>query len=76
LETANSLPLSDINAWTKNLDKDQHFFIHCAGGYRSMIAASILNARGIRNFTEIEGGFNKIKETALPKTNYTCPNSK
>ena len=76
LETANSLPLSDINAWTKNLDKNQHFFIHCAGGYRSMIAASILNARGIRNFTEIEGGFNKIKETALPKINYTCPNSK
>ena len=76
LEIAESFPLSNINTWTKDLDKDQHFFIHCAGGYRSMIAASILNARGIRNFTEIEGGFNKIKETALPKTNFTCTNSK
>ena len=75
LEIAQSLPLSDINKWSSQLDKDQHFYIHCAGGYRSMIAASILNSRGIRNFTEVEGGYNKIKETALPKTQFVCPNS-
>ena len=75
LEIAQSLPLSDINEWSSQLDKDQHFYIHCAGGYRSMIAASILNSRGIRNFTEVEGGYNKIKETALPKTQFVCPNS-
>ena len=65
-------PLSEINDWAGTLDKDEHFFIHCAGGYRSMIAASILNSRGIRNFSEIEGGFNKIKETSVPKSNFVC----
>lgn len=65
-------PLSEINGWAGTLDKDEHFFIHCAGGYRSMIAASILNSRGIRNFSEIEGGFNKIKETSVPKSNFVC----
>lgn len=65
-------PLAEINSWAGMLDNDEHFFIHCAGGYRSMIAASILNARGIRNFSEIEGGFNKIKETDVPKSNFVC----
>lgn len=65
-------PLEDINEWANTLNNDEHFFIHCAGGYRSMIAASILNSRGIRNFTEIEGGFNKIKETSVPKSNFVC----
>ena len=37
-----------------------------------MIAASILNSRGIRNFTEIEGGFNQIKETSVPTSNFVC----
>lgn len=65
-------PLADINEWIKSVDDSEHFFVHCAGGYRSMIAASILNSRGIRNFTEIEGGFNKIKETSIPKSNFVC----
>lgn len=65
-------PLADINEWAGSLENNQHFFVHCAGGYRSMIAASILNARGIRNFTEIEGGFNKIKETDIPRSNFIC----
>ena len=46
--------------------------MHCAGGYRSMIAASILQARGYRNFTEIEGGYNAIAKTNLPKTDFVC----
>lgn len=65
-------PLADINEWANLIDKNEHFFIHCAGGYRSMIASSIFNSRGIRNFTEIEGGFNKIKETGVPKSNFMC----
>ena len=69
---AYSRPLVDINEWAATLDNDEHFYLHCAGGYRSMIAASILNSRGIRNFTEIEGGFNKIKETNVPKSNFVC----
>ncbi|MDV3997397.1 MBL fold metallo-hydrolase, partial [Elizabethkingia anophelis] len=54
---AYSRPLAYINTWIKDIDPKEHFFLHCAGGYRSMIAASILQARGYRNFTEVEGGF-------------------
>ena len=67
-----SRPLDLISDWAGNIDDSEHFFLHCAGGYRSMIAASILNSRGIRNFTEIGGGFNKIKETSVPKSNFVC----
>lgn len=66
LDRALNYPLIEINDWVKKLPKDKEFYLHCAGGYRSMIAASILNARGIRNFKEIGGGFAKIKETGLP----------
>ena len=72
VENAYRRPLADINDWVNSLNNDEHFFIHCAGGYRSMIASSILNSRGIRNFTEIDGGFNKIKETSVPKSNFVC----
>jgi rhodanese-related sulfurtransferase len=65
-------PLSAINDWITTIDPKQHFYMHCAGGYRSMIAASILQARGFRNFTEIEGGFNAIAKTAVPKTDFVC----
>jgi rhodanese-related sulfurtransferase len=75
LEQAKSFPLSEINQWFSSLDKNQHFFLHCAGGYRSMIAASILHARGIRNFSEIDGGYQAIKTTQMPTTNFICPNS-
>ena len=69
---AYSRPLVDINEWATGLNPQEHFFLHCAGGYRSMIAASILNSRGIRNFTEVEGGFNAIKKTDIPKSNFVC----
>ena len=49
------------------------FILHCAGGYRSMIAASILKQRGFDNLVDVIGGFNEIKKTSLPKTDYVCP---
>ncbi|MCT3736129.1 MBL fold metallo-hydrolase, partial [Elizabethkingia anophelis] len=67
---AYSRPLAYINTWIKDIDPKEHFFLHCAGGYRSMIAASILQARGYRNFTEVEGGFGKIKLTEVPTTDF------
>jgi rhodanese-related sulfurtransferase len=67
-----SRPLSIINDWIKDIDPKEPFFLHCQGGYRSMIAASILQARGFRNFTEIEGGFHAIAQTAIPKTDFVC----
>ncbi|MCT4156801.1 MBL fold metallo-hydrolase, partial [Elizabethkingia anophelis] len=69
---AYSRPLAYINTWIKDIDPKEHFFLHCAGGYRSMIAASILQARGYRNFTEVEGGFDKIKLTEVPTTDFVC----
>jgi rhodanese-related sulfurtransferase len=72
VEDAYSKPLAYINDWVKDIDPKQPFYLHCAGGYRSMIAASILQARGYRNFIEIEGGFNAIAETQIPKTNFVC----
>jgi hydroxyacylglutathione hydrolase len=72
VEDAYSKPLAYLNDWIRDIDPKTHFFMHCAGGYRSMIAASILQARGYRNFTEIEGGFKAIAEAGVPKTDFVC----
>ena len=73
VEDAFSKPLAYINDWLSSINNNQHFFLHCAGGYRSMIAASILQARGYRNFSEIEGGFNAINKTEkIPTTDFVC----
>ncbi|WP_343748329.1 MBL fold metallo-hydrolase [Fluviicola sp.] len=72
VEDAYSKPLAYINDWIKDVDPLEHFYLHCAGGYRSMIAASILQARGYRNFTEVAGGFNAIAKTGIPRTDFVC----
>lgn len=72
VEEAYSRPLASINEWVKDINPEEHFYLHCAGGYRSMIAASILQARGYRNFSEVEGGFNAIAKTNVSKTDFVC----
>jgi glyoxylase-like metal-dependent hydrolase (beta-lactamase superfamily II)/rhodanese-related sulfurtransferase len=72
VDEAYSRPLAYINDWIKDVNPDEHFFLHCAGGYRSMIAASILQARGYRNFSEVEGGFSAIAKTNVAKTDFVC----
>ena len=72
VDEAFSRPLASLNAWIKDINPDDHFFVHCAGGYRSMIAASILQSRGYRNFTEIEGGMSAIEKTGVAKTDFVC----
>ena len=66
LAEATNKPLDFINDWTAGMDPNGHFYLHCAGGYRSMMAASILKARGVHNFTEVSGGFAGISKTGLP----------
>ena len=67
-------PLDFINESMLKLDKDKTCYIHCAGGYRSMIFTSILRARGYENLIDIQGGFKAIKESGLfPTTDYVCP---
>jgi hydroxyacylglutathione hydrolase len=72
VENAYNRPLAFINDWIKDINPQEHFYLHCAGGYRSMIAASILQARGYRNFTEVEGGFAAISEAGTPTTDFIC----
>ena len=70
-----NIPLNVLNDHLAEFPKDKSFILHCAGGYRSMIAASMLKQRGYDNFVDVIGGFNEIKETSLPKTDYVCPST-
>ena len=68
-----NIPLNVISQHLAEFPKDKPFILHCAGGYRSMIAASILKQRGWENFVDVENGFSGIKQTAVPRTAYVCP---
>jgi rhodanese-related sulfurtransferase len=70
-----STPLDYINDHLSEFPKEDEFYLHCAGGYRSMIAASILKARGYHNVINVAGGFAAIKKTAIKTTNYVCPST-
>jgi rhodanese-related sulfurtransferase len=72
VDEAYNKPLDCINSWFMEMGDAKPFYLHCAGGYRSMIAASILKARGIHDFKEVDGGFSAISKTDLPKTDFVC----
>lgn len=72
VEGSVNLPLDFINESMDQWDRNTEYYIHCAGGYRSVIAASILAARGYDKLVNIEGGFAKMKKTELPHTAYRC----
>jgi rhodanese-related sulfurtransferase len=72
VDEAYNKPLDCINSWFMEMDDSKPFYLHCAGGYRSMIAASILKSRGVHNFKEVDGGFAAIAKTQLPKTDFMC----
>ncbi len=72
---AENTPLSNINSFLSDFPKDGMFFLHCAGGYRSIIAASILKSRGIHNLIDVSGGFGALKKEGLPITAYVCPST-
>ena len=75
LENAQHFALDAINQNMNQIDSKKIYHIHCAGGYRSVIAASILKARGFNNLVDIDGGFAAIKETDLPITEFVCPST-
>ncbi len=68
-----NIPLNQLNSHLAEFPKDRSFVLHCAGGYRSMIAASILKQRGWDNFADVSGGFSEMAKTNVPKTAYVCP---
>ncbi|WP_271424700.1 MBL fold metallo-hydrolase [Aequorivita sinensis] len=63
---AQHAPLGFLNDYLDGLPENEPFYLHCAGGYRSVIAASILKSRGIHNVVDVAGGFKAIKEAGIP----------
>lgn len=72
VDGAKSIPLDYINEDMAEFPKNEPFIIHCQGGYRSMIAASILKSRGYDNFLEVAGGYGAISKTGVPTTDFVC----
>lgn len=62
-----NLPLDHINENMNEYNKDDKYYLYCGGGYRSVIAGSILKSRGIHNLVNVEGGYGAIKNTAIPR---------
>ncbi|SFW40486.1 MBL fold metallo-hydrolase [Cellulophaga fucicola] len=75
IEDAKSTPLSMLNNHLAEFPKDEPFYIHCAGGYRSVIAASILKSRGIHNLVDIAGGFAAMRTANMSITKFVCPST-
>ncbi len=71
-EQVKNYPLDQVHEHELNHEKT--YYIHCAGGYRSMIMASILKQKGY-SVVDVTGGFKAIKETNIPLTNYVCPST-
>jgi len=69
---AESVELDTFNANIDKLDKDKTYYVHCAGGYRSVIFESIAKANGIHNLIDVAGGFGKMKETKLKLSDWVC----
>jgi glyoxylase-like metal-dependent hydrolase (beta-lactamase superfamily II)/rhodanese-related sulfurtransferase len=70
-----NVPLNQLNEKLSMIPKEEKFIMHCAGGYRSMIAASILKSRAYENFVDVEGGMSEILKTGVPRTEYVCPST-
>jgi hydroxyacylglutathione hydrolase len=67
-----NVPLDYINSHLAEIPRTGRVYLHCAGGYRSMIAASILKARGWNNLVDVEGGFKAIAAAGVPCTEFSC----
>ena len=72
---AENAPLDDINNHLATFTSNDKNYVHCAGGYRSMIANSILKSRGIHNVVDVLGGFGAIKDTDVAVSAYVYPST-
>lgn len=69
-------PLDFINESMLKINKEKRYFVHCAGGYRSMIFVSTLRARGYDRLVDVKGGFKSIKESQrFSLSEYVCPST-
>jgi hydroxyacylglutathione hydrolase len=72
VEIAKSTSLDFLNNHLSEFPKNEPFYVHCAGGYRSVIAASILKSRGFHDIIDIKGGFDAIKKTDIKTSAVAC----
>ena len=72
---AENFPLDFINENMAMLDKDKKYYIHCQSGYRSVIACSILKARGFHNLVNVKGGYKVLSTTGLEHTRFVQQNT-
>ncbi len=75
IKVAENTPLDFLNKYISEFPKKEDFYVHCAGGYRSVIAASILKARGFHNVIDVAGGYAAIRKTTIERTDTVCPST-
>lgn len=73
VENAVNIPLDFVNEQLSEVPKEEEFYLHCAGGYRSVIMASILKARGYHNMVNVEKGMAGIRKTGIKLSTFVCP---
>jgi len=72
IQNALNFPLDNVHSNYHQIEQNKTFYLHCAGGYRSVIMASVLKSKGLSHFINIEKGMSGIKKTAVPTTNFVC----
>lgn len=75
VEKGINIPLDYLNEHLAEVPKEDTFYVHCAGGYRSVIWASIMKSRGYHNMINVEKGMSGIRETNIPLTKFVCPST-
>lgn len=75
IENALNIPLDFVNEQLSEVPKEENFYLHCAGGYRSVIMASILKSRGYHNMINVEKGMAGIRKTDIKLTSFVCPST-
>lgn len=70
---ANNTPLDYLNDHLSEFPDNKPFYVYCAGGYRSMVASSILKSRGIHNLVDVKGGFKAMQDAGIPVSEFVCP---
>ena len=75
VENVPNIPLDYLNEHMQEFPKNETFILHCAGGYRSVIAASILKSRGYKQVQDVIGGYAAIAKTNIKRTNFVCPST-
>ena len=75
VEKALNIALDTVNSHLAEVPKDSDFYLHCAGGYRSVIMGSILKSRGYHNMINVEKGMSGIRNTSVKMTHFVCPST-